>query len=56
MITVGDAIEVSAERVRGQNKSQVPDPITTEIRQRMEELLESSKACRRVAPTGTDLQ
>ena len=56
VITVGDAIEVSAERVRGQNKSQEPDPITTEIRQRMEELLELSKACRRVAPTGTDLQ
>lgn len=49
VITVGDAIEVSAAR----DKSQDADPITAEIRQRMEELLESSKASRRVVPTGT---
>ncbi len=51
VITVGDAIEVSATR----DRSLDTDPITAEIRQRMEELLESSKACRRVDPTGTEI-
>ena len=51
VITVGDAIEVTAAR----DRSQEADPITAEIRQRMQELLESSKACRRVPPTGTEI-
>lgn len=49
IITVGDAIEVGATR----DRSLESDPVTAEIRQRMEELLESTKACRKVAPTGT---
>ena len=51
IITVGDAIEITAAR----DRSQDADPITVEIRQRMEELLESSKASRRVMPTGTEI-
>lgn len=51
VITVGDAIEVTAAR----DRSHEVDPITAEIRQRMEELLESTKACRKVAPTGTEI-
>ena len=51
VITVGDAIEVTAAR----DRSHEVDPITTEIRQRIEELLESSKASRKVAPTGTEI-
>ena len=51
VITVGDAIEVTATR----DRSHEVDPITAEIRQRMEELLESTKACRKIAPTGTEI-
>jgi 1-acyl-sn-glycerol-3-phosphate acyltransferase len=52
VITVGDAIEVTAAR----DRSHEVDPITAEIRQRMEELLESSKASRKVSPTGTEIE
>ena len=48
VITVGDAIEVDAAR----DRSQATDPITTELRQRMEVMLEESKAQRRVIFTG----
>lgn len=51
VITVGDAIEVSATR----DKSQEADPITAAVRRAMEALLESTKAARRVIPTGADL-
>ena len=51
VITVGDAIEITAAR----DRSQDADPITAEIRQRMEELLESSKASRRVVAIGTEI-
>ncbi len=51
IITVGDAVEVSSAR----DRSHEVDPITAEIRQRMEELRESSKARRKVAPTGTNI-
>jgi len=51
VITVGDAIEVIAAR----DKSQETDPITAEIRQRLEELMESSKSNRRTVPTGTEI-
>jgi 1-acyl-sn-glycerol-3-phosphate acyltransferase len=51
VITVGDAIEVSATK----DRSQDPDPVTTQVRAQMEKLLESSKARRRVSPTGTEL-
>ena len=51
VITVGDAIEVSAIRKR----SREPDPVTTEIRERMEVLMEATKTGRKVTPTGTDL-
>ena len=50
VITVGDAIEVSAARDRTQDG----DPVTTQIRQQMELLLESSKAHRRILPTGIE--
>jgi len=51
VITVGDAIEVGPER----DRSREVDPITIEIRQRMEELQESTKALRKIAPTGTEI-
>jgi 1-acyl-sn-glycerol-3-phosphate acyltransferase len=51
VITVGDAIEVSATK----DRSQDPDPVTMQIRVQMEKLLESSKAHRRIIPTGTEL-
>ena len=51
VITVGDAIEVSAAR----DRSQDPDPITLEIRRQMEAMLESSRANRRINPTGTEI-
>jgi len=51
IITVGDAIEVSAAR----DRSQETDPLTAEIRQRMEVLLESTKTERKITPTGTDI-
>jgi 2-methylcitrate dehydratase PrpD len=46
VITVGDAIEVSAVR----DRSPEGDPLTSQIRQQMEQLLESSKAQRRIQP------
>ena len=52
IIIVGDAIEVSPTRER----SQEMDPITAEIRRQLEALLESSKALRKVAPTGREIQ
>jgi 1-acyl-sn-glycerol-3-phosphate acyltransferase len=48
VITVGEGIEVGATRER----SQATDPITTELHQRMEIMLEESKAQRRISPTG----
>ena len=51
IITVGDAIEVSATRERSQDS----DPVTTEVRRQLEELLESTKSQRRIHPTGTEL-
>lgn len=50
VIVVGEAIEVSAAR----DRSAEVDPITTEVRARMEALLEESKACRRVPPARTN--
>jgi 1-acyl-sn-glycerol-3-phosphate acyltransferase len=50
IITVGDAIEVSATR----DRSQENDPITLQVRQQMEALLESSKALRKIQPTGLE--
>lgn len=52
VITVGDAIEVGT----GRERSQDADPITIEIRRRMEELLESTKKHRKIPPTGTDIE
>jgi 1-acyl-sn-glycerol-3-phosphate acyltransferase len=51
IITVGDAIEVNCKLKRPREN----DPITKEIRKSMEALMESSKAHRKIAPTGTDL-
>ena len=51
IITVGDPIEVSATR----DRSQEIDPITTQLRQQMEALLESTKSLRKIPPTGTQL-
>ena len=48
---MGDAIEVSAVR----DRSAESDPLTTEIRLAMENLLESSKAHRRINPNGTGM-
>lgn len=50
VITVGDAIEVSAAR----DRSQETDPITTEMRRHLEILLESSKSRRKIPPSGTE--
>lgn len=50
VITVGDAIEVGT----GRERSQEVDPVTSEVRSRIEEMLESSKALRRVLPTGIE--
>ena len=50
VITVGDAIEISTAR----DRSQDPDPVTTQVREQMEKLLESSQAQRRIIPTGTE--
>lgn len=50
ILTVGDAIEVSAAR----DKSQESDPLTIEIRRQMEGLLESTKTSRKIMPTGTE--
>ncbi len=46
VITVGDAIEVSPAR----DRSPEGDPLTTQIRLQMEQLLESSKAQRQIQP------
>ena len=51
VVTVGDAIEVGATR----DRSAEADPITIQIRREMEALLESSKANRRITPTGTGM-
>lgn len=51
VVTVGDAIEVSAVR----DRSAESDPLTTQIRREMEVLLESSKAHRRSNPNGPAL-
>lgn len=51
IISVGDAIEVSAAR----DRSQEADPITSEIRHQMEALLESTKSLRKIIPTGTEI-
>lgn len=48
VISVGEGLEVSASR----DRSKAVDPVTLELRERMEELLEQSKAERRVAPIG----
>ena len=50
VVTVGDAIEVSAAR----DRSAEADPVTLELRHQMEMLLETSKGERRLQPTGTD--
>lgn len=50
VIMVGAAIEVSATR----DRSQEVDPVTTAVRQQMEQLLEASKQHRRKMPTGTE--
>jgi 1-acyl-sn-glycerol-3-phosphate acyltransferase len=50
VICVGDAIEVSATR----DRSQETDPITLQVRQQMDALLESSKAFRKIQPTGLE--
>ena len=47
VITVGDAIEVSPTR----DRSPEGDPITAQLRQQMEQLLESSRTHRRILPT-----
>ncbi len=49
VITVGEAIAVGPTR----DRSRAGDPVTAEVRQRMEEMLKESKARRRVPPTGT---
>ena len=48
VITVGEALEVGTTR----DRSQTIDPVTAELRQRMDVMLEESKALRRVNPTG----
>jgi 1-acyl-sn-glycerol-3-phosphate acyltransferase len=47
VITVGEAIAVGSDR----DRSQEVDPVTAGVRQRMEELLESTKGNRKVTPT-----
>ena len=53
VITVGDPIEVDGARNR--NRSREPDPVTTEISQQMEEMMQATKTGRRIQPTGTDI-
>ncbi len=48
VITVGEGIAVGASR----DRSQAVDPVTTELRQRMEALLKQSHAQRQVTPKG----
>lgn len=50
VLTVGDAIEVSAER----DRSSDGDPITRQVRECLEALLEETKSYRRKPPTGAD--
>lgn len=50
IVTVGDAIEVNANR----DRTQETDPLTVEIRRQMEALLVSSKTLRKILPTGTE--
>ena len=50
VLTVGDAIEVSPER----DRSQEGDPITRQLREQMEVMLEETKSHRRKSPTGVD--
>ena len=50
VLTVGDAIEVSPER----DRSQEGDPITRQLRDQMEVMLEETKSHRRKSPTGAD--
>ena len=52
VVTVGDAIEVSAS---SRERSLESDPLTTEIRLRLDELLESTKTQRRIMPGGTEI-
>lgn len=48
VISVGEGIEVDAVR----DRSMTTDPITIELRKRMEVMLEESKALRKVTPSG----
>jgi len=50
VITVGAAIVVDATR----DRTLETDPITAEVRRQMELMVESSKACRKIFPTGMD--
>ncbi len=52
IITVGDAIEVSPTK----DRSQETDPITSQIRHQIEALLDSTKAQRKITPTGTTFE
>ena len=48
IITVGEAIVADATR----DRSRSSDPVTTEVRQRLDTMLEQTKALRRITPTG----
>lgn len=48
IITVGEAVEVGATR----DRSRASDPATAEVRERLDAMLEQSKALRRITPTG----
>ena len=48
IITVGEAIVADATR----DRSRSSDPVTTEVRQRLDAMLEQTKALRRITPTG----
>ena len=51
VITVGDAIEVTA----GRDRSQEGDPIMRQLRERMEAMMEETKSYRRKPVTGTEI-
>jgi 1-acyl-sn-glycerol-3-phosphate acyltransferase len=51
VITVGDAVEVGPTR----DRSQDADPVTVEVRSKLESMMESSKSARTIEPTGTSL-
>jgi 1-acyl-sn-glycerol-3-phosphate acyltransferase len=51
VITVGDAIEVGAER----DRSSEGDSLMAKIRKEMDELLEISKSYRQISPTGVEM-